>query len=245
VDKLWITTAIGWGIDYARFAVVNEAGLEYVMREAPYLDVSARNYHGGLFVDLTGDMLGIVRLFDSVYDVLERLARLFRCTRLDIYVDLEGDWLAHVEKRGTEIHNCGTLETVYSHNLGSRGNVPVFARAYDAMAAGHYAEPVTRFEVELKRQKAAQQLGVDGFVTDPVQLALCHIARLFGLDITIDGLAGTENGGEVKRPEHDRERFYRHYGRAILADMQEMGVQGLQMFIKMCLDQKESEKCHQ
>lgn len=227
---------IAYGIDYLRVKVFGHLDIEHIRKMLPYLDIDIRSFHGGKFVDLTGKQLEMVRSFDSVEDVVRSLLEIFPIHRLDAYVDIGGDWVSWLPRNGTVIMNDGLIETVYTHNLGSRGDVPIFGRAYDARAARHYNVPSTRFEIEFKRETAKDMVDlVHGFNVNPVRIALYWIGSMFDVAIAIDGLAPVEFKGITKRLAHSRERFYTRYGKNILLDIQKMGVTGLHEFIRECI----------
>lgn len=227
--------AIAYGLDYVRLKVDNQSGVDYVARTLPYLDINPRWYHGVLCVDLPGDALQLVRIFDNLQEVVLHLAFMFPVTRLDVFIDCEGDIIPKLPKPGTCIENDGRIETVYSHHLGSRGNHPVFARAYNAQAAGHYDTEVTRFECEFKQEMSRAILNPDGWQVDPVSVALWHIKDIFKVDISIPDKPPIELNPPKRKYSHGRERFYKRYGKSIMLDIETMGVQGLHKYIMECI----------
>jgi hypothetical protein len=237
-----ISDIVAYGLDYVRLRVVNQSGLNLVANRLPYLDIKERWFHGTMFADLTGSDLALIRCFESLEHVILEFAYPFVCTRLDVFIDVVGDVVWSVNQPGTVIMNGGKVETVYSHKLNSRGNVKVFARCYNAQAAGHYDYPVTRFEVEFGSDYAPYVLTSDGWKADPVGEALHHIKRIFDVDILIPGHESIEFNPKRDRFQHSRERFYSRYGKGILLDMSDMGQQRLIEFIRECIKDEQSKE---
>lgn len=236
---------VSYGIDYVRFRVETEQDIMFVETRLSYASLKVCRHHGHRFVDVTGGALELIRMIESVNDVILEIASLLQVYRLDVYIDVVGVALEKIPQPGTVIINGGNVETVYSVNLTSRGDVPVFGRAYDAMAAGHYTEQVTRFEIELKRQAAKGIIDCKhGWRVNPVEVALYWIREFYGIEIPIEGLIECEYSGKTKKLEHDRSRFYRRYGNSILRDLETMGVRTFHKFIVECLRESEREKCH-
>jgi hypothetical protein len=200
-----------------------------------YVDVRTPWFHGNRYLDITGEQLALVRTVESVPDMAVELGKIFPCARIDVFVDVLGNLLPQVKSSGTKIYNSDRLETVYSAHLRQRGDKPVFARAYDAKAAGHYIMPTTRFEVEYKKEYAAQLLTLAGWRYNPIAVALNHIAALLGVKIWVDDVMPIEWEAIGERLSHSRERFYARYGKGIIDDISTMGVQGLHRFIMECL----------
>lgn len=227
-----IDNIVSYGIDYARFRCETEDDYLFISNSIEYIPVIRTHFHGGTFVDLTGKMLETIRTVESVPDLLALIGSMNRLSRLDVYVDVIGDVLSKCKKPGTEIRNDGRTETAYSHKLTSRGNVPVFARAYDAQAAKHYDFPVTRFEVEFKAPLVATFIHCDkGWTVNPVDVALYHIADIFGANITIQGRRALEFNPPKRRLEPSRERFYTKYGKGILHDIETWGIEQFIQFV--------------
>jgi hypothetical protein len=227
--------AIAYGLDYVRLNVGNMSGVDYVARTLPYLDVKARWYHGVLCVDMPGEDLQLVRIFDDLQEVVLHLAFVFPVTRIDVFIDCEGDSIPSIPKPGTCIENYGRTETVYSHHLASRGNHPIFARAYNAQSAGHYDTEATRFECEFKQEMSSAILNSDGWMVDPISVALWHIKDIYGVDIDIPNKVSVELNPPRRKYSHSRERFYKRYGKSIALDIESMGVQGLHKYIMECI----------
>lgn len=232
--------AIAWGLDYVRFKVDNTLGLEYLARDLPYLEINRQVLHGTLCVDLTGEAIEVIRMFEPVYEVIERLAYMFQISRLDAFVDLPGSFVDKVAAPGTAIANAGVLETVYSHHLKRRGNVAVFGRCYDACAAGHYDEPMTRIEFEFKHGMPAGMVNTNGWIHSPIDVVLHYCKEVFGVVVDVDGHKPVDFNAPRKRYSHSRERFYARYGKNILLDLEDMGVQGLATFIRESVGKPEN-----
>jgi len=214
---------IGYGYDYLRVKTASELDVKFVRERLPYLDLDERYYHGFRFVKLSGGSLEVVRIFEDVERVILELSYTLPVTRLDVFVDVEGDIVEDVISPGTAIMNGGRVETRYSENLSDRGNRAVFCRAYDAMTAGHYDVPVTRFECEFKRNAVRAILGYGEWKKNAVGCALRAFALLLGINIEIPNIEHTEFRGVSKKYSHTRERFYTRYGRGILNDAENMG----------------------
>lgn len=232
---------VAFGLDYVRLMVHNELGVKYIQECLPYADVVGRYYHGELCVDLSGDTLALVRMFDDLDEFVRQWATLFVMSRLDVYIDVGGGFDAAQQMPGTVIMNDGRIETIYSHKLTSRGNVPVFGRVYDALAAGHYPQQVTRYEIELKKHIAKSMVQNGQWTINPVQVALYYVRDLFGVDIKIDNLPAVEFRPHKAKLEHSRERFYKKYGKGILNDIEEHGLIWIRDFIISCLLDKDGK----
>ncbi len=230
---------IAYGLDYVRYKIFGGADFQHIGSRLSYLELTERYFHGSRFVDLTGKQLEIIRMFEDVNDVVTSLASLFPVTRIDVFIDVQGNVLGDVATEGTLIYNDNRLETVYSQNLKFRGNLGVFCRAYNAQVAGHYDIPATRFECEYKRNQAKAMLNSDGWAVDPISVAQYSIASNFGVNICIPGITGVDFNAPTKRYEHSRTRFYKRYGKNILLDIEKMGVQGLYTFVCECLEEKD------
>lgn len=228
---------VSHGLDYVRYAIESEQDLQYIGAAVPYVEVVGRWMHGKRFVDFAGSALALIRTFDDLETLVEGLAVLYPVTRLDVYIDVVGDVLDKVGQPGTCIFNGGRLETIYSHNLKVRGDRPTFARVYDAKAAGHYLFPVTRFEVEFKRNHVKGIIDNTGFRCNPIAVALNAIRVLFGYELVIDGIEPVELDAPETRLEHSRERFYRRYGKNILVDLEQMGHQTFYQFVLECVQE--------
>lgn len=233
---------ISYGLDYARFKIFSEHDVRHTELRLPYIDVKAPWFHGTRFVDLTGSDLAVIRMLESVDELMLEFASLYPVSRLDVYVDVEGLYLDSVTQNGTVIMNAGNVETIYSHHLKTRGDKPIFARAYDACAAGHYDFASTRFEVEFKRHNARAMLSTQGWGCSPIGAALHSIKMLLGISIWIEDIAPIEMNAKQERYQHDRERFYARYGNGIYNDIQSMGIQGLQDFIVQCVRNKHASE---
>lgn len=220
----------------------SEHDIRHIGTEMPYLEVNEVRFHGQRFVDLTGSQLEVIRMFENVPDIAVKLAEVYPVSRVDVFVDVAGDVLDDVTAKGTRISNDGRVETIYSHHLKKRGDRPVFCRAYNAQKAGHYSEPVTRFEVEYKRQFARSLLNTAGWQANPIGTALHSIMVLLGVSIWIEDIDPIELDAPRKRYEHDRERFYRRYGKGILNDVNDLGLQGLHSFILQCVQNPPSSQ---
>lgn len=226
---------IATGLDYVRYRVFTEHDIVYFQKVLAYLDITERRYHGSMFVDLSGKQIEVVRMFNDVSDVVVGFAKKYVVSRLDVFIDVAGNHLGIIDAKGTVIVNEGRIETIYSHNLKSRGNVPVFCRAYDAKSAGHYPDPVTRFECEFKRESARHILGKEGWKADPIDVALHNVLLHFGVRIQVEGHTAIDMDAPRTEYSHSRERFYTRYGQAIARDIEVMGVQGLYNFILECV----------
>lgn len=223
------------GLDYLRLKITNDPDLLFIGRRLDYVDVQQRSFHGSKFVDLTGDNLRVISLFEHVPDVAAELARVFPVTRIDVYCDVEGDVLDKVKSDGTRISNGGRVETIYSVHLRDRGNVGVFGRVYDAKAAGHYDKASTRFECEFKREYARTMLTTTGWKVSPVSVLVSSVRRLFGVMLEIPGFIPIDWNAPRVRLEHSRERFYKRYGKGVLNDVETMGMQGFATFVRECV----------
>jgi len=229
---------VAHGIDYVRYRIFSDTDFQYIGSKLPYLELTERFFHGKRFIDLTGKQLEMIRMFEDVDLTITHLASLFPVTRIDVFVDVLGGHLSDARQMGTLIYNVGYLETVYSHNLKNRGNLGVFGRAYDAQKAGHYGEPVTRFEIEYKRNDAKVMLNTNGWGIEPIGAMLNDILEHFGVSIHILGHPHVDFNAPTRRYEHSRERFYKRYGKNILLDIEQMGAQGLYTFVTECLEEK-------
>lgn len=232
---------IAFGLDYVRYRVFSDADIEYIARLLPFLELNVRNFHGSRFVDITGKQLEMMRLFCDVNAMVLTIAELLPVNRVDVFVDVGGDLLPDANMPGTVIMNNKRIETLYSCHLKDRGDVPIFARAYDARAAKHYDVQVTRFECEYKREMARSLLGVRGWKVNPVGLALNNIATIFNIDIDIENIRHVDFNAPQRRYEHNRARFYTRYGRNILLDLEAMGTEKLYAFIMECLTEKDAK----
>jgi len=224
-------SAFAWGLDYARFLVINEAGYQFTCRKLPYLDLVKSWYHGQLFVNLTGGDLEQIRMFSDVESVVLDLAYQFQVTRLDVFIDVNGRHLDELPQPGTVIMNGGCIETIYSQHLKNRGDTNAFSRAYDAMAAGHYEQPMTRFECEFKREMSRAIVDSNGWNVDPIRVAQHYIREHYDVQIVIADRTALDFNAPRRKYSHSRERFYRRYGKGILRDMEELGAQGLHQYI--------------
>lgn len=229
---------IAYGLDYVRYKIFSDKDFTYIGTQLPYLELTERNFHGSRFIDLTGKQLEVIRIFEDVNDAVVLLAETFPVTRLDVFVDVAGYVLGDVTTNGTLIFNYSRLETMYSDNLRKRGDLSTFCRVYDAQAAEHYDVPVTRFECEYKRERAKALLGVNGWCVNPVGAMLHSIKVHFGVDIRISGQVGVDFDAPTKKYEHNRARFYKRYGKNIMLDVENMGMQGLYVFITECMEEK-------
>lgn len=226
---------IAYGLDYLRFRIFQEADVEYFARELPYVELADRWFHGSRFIDITGKNLEILRMLDDAQNVVLGFASMYPLHRLDVFVDVLGDALPMVKTQGTMIANGSRIETKYSHHLKRRGNLQAFGRVYDAKAAGHYEIDVTRFEIEYKREAARALLGKTGWKRNPVCVALSSISEFFSVDLAIENLQAVELNAPKRRYSYDRERFYARYGRNIVGDIQEMGVQSFYDYVWNCI----------
>ncbi|MEE8599282.1 MAG: hypothetical protein V3S69_07250, partial [Dehalococcoidales bacterium] len=192
-------TVIAHGLDYARFKLFGVLDENFVRQRFAYIDVYIRMFHGSRFLDLTGKQLELIRMFEDVDVAVREMAHIYPVNRIDVFVDVEGAHLGDVEQRGTVISNAGTIETIYSHHLKTRGDRPSFGRAYDARAAGHYLVDVTRYEVEYKREHARALLGSDGWKVDPLGVTVRCIKAMFGVDVGIEGVKGVDLNAPQRR----------------------------------------------
>lgn len=228
-----------WGIDYVRYKVFNSLGVRHISERLSYIEINERHWHGGRFVDIAGKQLEIIRLFESVDAVLCELAHLYPVRRVDVFIDVVGRHLDAIKPQGTVISNNGRVETIYSHHLKKRGDCAAFGRVYDAKAAQHYVAEMTRFEIEYKREHASALLGTDGWRTCPIGATLRNIKALFNVDIEIAGITAVDIHAPQRRLAHTREKFYARYGRNILIDLEEMGIETLYAFIMNALTEKD------
>jgi hypothetical protein len=219
--------------------VFNSIDIRHISERLGYIEINERHWHGGRFVDITGKQLEIIRLFESVDTVLCELAHLYPVRRVDVFVDVTGRQLDAIKLQGTTISNNGRIETIYSHHLKIRGDCGAFGRAYDAKAAQHYAVEMTRFEIEYKREHASALLGTEGWSTCPIGVTLRNIKAMFNVDIKIDGIKSVDLHAPQRRLAHSREKFYARYGRNILIDLEEMGIETLYSFIMNALTEKD------
>lgn len=232
-------SVLAMGLDYLRYRVHSAQDIRDIQTLLPYLQIIDRNYHGSRFVDLSGKQLEVVRTFNNVANIACRLASWFVVSRIDVFIDVEGNRLGAIEAKGTIIVNDGRIETIYSHNLKNRGNVPAFCRAYDARAAGHYDRPSTRFECEFKREAARALLTAEGWTLDPIGVMLHNIALHLGVTIDLPDHAAIDMDAPQQRYSHSRERFYLRYGQSIARDIEAMGVKGVYEYIQRCIADKE------
>lgn len=231
---------VAYGVDYVRIEASTPETLLALETAFDYLDIRPSWYHGKRFVDLSGKALAMIRMVDDIEEALEWLARDHRITRVDFFIDVKGDVLSDCQMPGTVIMNYGKIETVYSHNLKSRGDYPVFARVYDAMSAGHYPVPVTRFEVEFKKEMVPGIVNhVIGFGKTLPSVTLWHIKSIYGVDISLPSVVPFELNAERQRLSPSRERFYNRFGKGIMLDVAEMGVEQFLMFVYTCSMVKE------
>lgn len=228
---------IAYGLDYLRFKIFSDNDLVHIGSRLHYVDISQQFYHGERFVDLPGAQLELIRVVERPDCVAQELSLLYPCSRVDVFVDVSGDLLPSLPNLGTTISNGGKVETVYSAHLAKRGDKPVFGRAYDARAAGHYDRPVTRFEIEYKKQYASKLLVAGLWAKNPVGVALGHIKALFGVALWVENVDAVEFRAITKPLSHSRERFYARYGKGILNDVENHGLQGLHRFIMECVSQ--------
>lgn len=227
-----IDNIVSYGIDYVRFKCESEDDFLYIANSLEYVPVMRTSFHGGTFVDISGKMLETIRTVESVPDMVADMCQLVKLSRLDVYIDVVGDILPECKTPGTEIRNDGKTETIYSHKLTSRGNVPVFGRAYDAQAAKHYDFPVTRFEIEFKNPLVVTMCNPDeGWAVNPIDVALWHIMDIYGANITIQGRTAIEFNPPKRRLAPDRERFYSKYGKGILHDIETWGTEQFLQFL--------------
>jgi len=222
---------VSYGLDYLRFKVGNQQNADFVQSMYNYVDIPMRWFHGTLCADFTGDVLEVIRMIEGLHDLPISLSWLYTCSRIDVFIDVMGNIIDEARHPGTCIMNDGVIETVYSQKLTSRGNVPTFARMYDAQSAGHYGLPVTRFECEYKLQKAGALLHNGEWLRNPIEVALYDIEAIYGISIHIDGLTGVEFYAKKTPIQENRERFYARYGRGIMRDIEKYGVQGLYSII--------------
>lgn len=226
---------LAYGIDYLRYKTPGAPDVLHIAARLPYIDIAPRWFHGCRFVDVTGRQLEIIRMFEDVSETAAEIAEVYPVHRVDVFVDVLGDILADVKSSGTKISNGGRVETIYSIHLKQRGNVRAFGRAYDAQAAGHYDMPVTRLECEFKLELARALLNTRGWCVNPVALMLQHIKAMFGVTIVIENVEPIDLNAPRRKLEHNRERFYRRYGRSIYNDVEKMGVQGFQEYVLQCV----------
>ncbi|MCK5642915.1 MAG: hypothetical protein KAJ19_19045 [Gammaproteobacteria bacterium] len=229
-----------WGVDYVRVAVEHPLDLVSLECAFEYLDITPRWYHGKRFVDLTGKMLSLIRMVDDIGEVLARLSGDHRITRVDFFVDVVGDIVHCAKRSGTSIQNYGRVETTYSHHLANRGDYPVFARCYDAQAAGHYTMPVTRFEVEYKGKMCPALVNYkDGFSKALPAVTVKNILDIFGVVVVLPDVVPLEMKPEKTIYIPSRERFYNRYGKGIMSDIETMGLEQFLMFMYTCVRVKE------
>lgn len=225
-------------IDYLRFGPLS-SNLDWqtVERRFDYLDIRKTNYWGKWFVDIAGNDWELIRTIEPINDVLQWCSQA-HWTRLDIAFDVIGIDLETVIQPGTVISNGGNVETLYSCHLRKRGEHDVFIRIYDANKALHDVEPgVVRCEVEFKGNLPDIIKGKDGNIDEVYALAAMHIARKFEIYLPIEFRGEIEPRRRVL--EHNRERFYRRYGKQILIDVTDMGYQGFTEWLRECTRQKE------
>ena len=229
-------------LDYLRFAIHNDNDFNYVSRRLDYLAVGNMWFHGARFVDITGSQLELMRMVESVFDAASELSVLYDCTRIDVAIDVEGNVLADIAHPGTVIMNDGRVETVYSIRLNSRGDVPVFARAYDARVAGHYKRDVTRFEVEYKGSAARRLLAAGVWRFNPFETAIYNLAAIYGYRIEVQGLDSVEFNPPSRKISHCRERWYGRIGKRIVREIENMGAGAWYEWVLECIRQEEAEK---
>jgi len=230
---------VSYGLDYIRFQIYSETDVEYVQREFSYLDINSVYHHGSRFIDLTGGMLEVVRMMDDLEEKILLLAYRYPVHRLDVYIDVQGYSVDQVETEGNSIWQGKKVETVYSHRLEQRGNVPVFGRCYDAEAAGHYNFPVTRYEIEFHKDLFPALLSTGGWSVNPISVAIHYVKKLFDVDLVVPEHTPLEFKAPKRKYASTRESFYRRYGKGILIDIAEMGAHNLENYIRWCYDAKD------
>jgi hypothetical protein len=233
---------VSYHLDYLRFLIHNDNDFQFVSNRLEYLAVNNMWFHGSRYVDITGSQLELMRMVESVFDVSVELSTLYDCARIDVAIDVLGDVLGDISQPGTVIMNNGRVETVYSMRLNSRGDVPVFARAYDARAAGHYDYPVTRFEVEYKNAASRRLLSSGVWRYNPFEVAMYNIAAIYGYSIEIPGLAGVEFNPPARKIQHSRERWLGRIGKKIIEEIETMGAGAWYEWVLECVKQNEREK---
>jgi hypothetical protein len=163
-----------------------------------------------------------------------------RWTRCDFAYDVLGVDIEKLPQPGTTILNGGDVETVYSHHLKLRGNYAVFARAYDALKAGHDVPQGTiRFEVEFKRRLPDVIRNSDDVLKAGFSCAAFHIARIYGIVLPVETF--TELKPPKRLVQHGREKFYQRFGKAILLDVATMGQNDFSEWLKLCIARGEDE----
>jgi len=225
-------------IDYIRLGPI-DSELEFFKLESAFsqLALNRVNYYGHWFVDLTGDTLELLRTFMTMQDAIDIL-QAYRWTRLDVAFDVTGLNLDKIPHPGTVIQNDDRTETVYSHHLKQRGQPEIFLRCYDAFAAGHAVEPGTvRIEVEFKKTMPDVIRQSRDIISNALQCAAHHIHETFL--VTIKDTPTREMAPRKRKLEHDRERFYRRYGKAIARDLADLGEQRMLAWILDCLNKGE------
>jgi len=236
---------LSYHIDYVRFHSETDADDRYIniiLQPAIGIPVTL---HGVRFLDFGGDALAQARMMGC--DIIASIRNLdvtHTVSRLDLCCDVLGNVISKElnARKGTLIVNDGRIETIYSSHLKERGNVGFFGRVYDAQSAGHYAQPVTRFELEIKRRTISSLLCA---THNDENLSLWPVFRfqimsMFDVDIKLPNTEPIEFDPPKTVLESDRERFYRRFGQGILRDVECMSVDvWLDYVIRCVLDRKE------
>lgn len=222
--------------DWLRFGPLGQNLLwRDIQQRFDYIDIQKTNHFGRWYVDITGDQFEIVRMVEPIKGVLDHLAGI-HWTRLDVAFDLQGVDITQLRHPGSIIVNDNRIETIYSHRLGSRGDYPVFARVYDAIAAGHDSQglpDLTRAEVEFKSHMPDHLKSSLDWPTCAFLCAAFHLSEIFGL--TIFGIKPGEWFPSKRVISHEREKFYARFGRRILADVAEMGELRYMCWLRECI----------
>ena len=227
-------------IDYLRIGPLSgDSQWNDIEQRYSYLAVDKTNHFGRWFVDFTGDALELVRTVEGTESILEYFQHT-RWTRLDVAFDCLGVDIERLPRPGTTILNHGNIETVYSHHLKARGHFAVFARAYDAAAAGHdMPEGTVRFEVEFKRRMPDIIRKSEKVLQSAFSCAAFHVHRIYGVALPVSEMV------EIKPPrrvlQHDREKFYARFGKAILLDVLTMGQDDFAQWLKLCIAKENDE----
>lgn len=234
---------ISYGLDYIRFAVETDQDVRAIQMHFDYLNLQPVWHHGLRFIDITGSQMAVIRTIEDMLYAFWSLASVHRVTRIDFYIDVEGLVLHKCKQPGTVIMNGGNVETIYSHKLSNRGHHSVFLRAYDAQEAGHYDVPVTRFEVEFKREIVPGLIDhKQGVYKAIAGVALHHIERTFDVKLKLTGFLPIEYKPTRERLKADRGRFYTRYGKGIVNDIEEMGIEQFCVFVYSCYYIKEEKR---